>query len=127
MRMTRAEKILYHQIHPLKLAVDISSGLFTTYLMWVHYSLWWTLLIAFLPSIVVSLLIIRFANLETYKNSKFGNYLRMYMTRIIEAIRLTGQIVMWAAAWMHLPWLIVIGFLIIVAGWMNGLFKPKRV
>ncbi|EQA36048.1 hypothetical protein LEP1GSC047_0375 [Leptospira inadai serovar Lyme str. 10] len=30
------EKLLYHQIHPLELCVDFSTGLFTTYLAWFH-------------------------------------------------------------------------------------------
>jgi hypothetical protein len=32
--MDFGEKVLYHQIHPAKLAADISASLVSTYLMW---------------------------------------------------------------------------------------------
>ncbi len=71
--MTLQEKSLYHQIHPTKLFTDWSTGLIALYLLWQH-SLVAALLIAFLPSIVVSLVIIRFVDLEKQKQSSLGRY-----------------------------------------------------
>ena len=122
--MTFKDKKLYHQIHPLKLLVDISTGFFTTYLAWEH-NIFWFLITFFVPSVVISLLLVQFANLEPLKNSHLGKYIERYMTSTIEFIRISGQILMWVAAWYHLPLLIVIGFLIIVAGWCNGLLFKK--
>ncbi len=118
------EKKLYHQIHPLKLCTDISTGLLTTYLLWAHNVVWF-LLLFLLPSVIISLLLVKFADLEKQKNSAFGNYISKYMTANFEAIRITGQIMMWIAAWFHLIVFIIIGFIIIIGGWLNGLMFKR--
>lgn len=118
--MTIEDKKLYHQIHPLKLCVDILSGFLATYLAWQHNVVWFLLLI-FLPSIIISYIIMQWVDLESIKESRFGKYIDKYMTSRMEAVRLLGQILMWIAAWYHLPYLIVIGFLLIIIGWCNGL------
>ena len=124
--MTFNEKKLYHQIHPLKLGVDISTGCYTTWLAWQHNWFWFLLLLV-IPSLIISYLLIQFANLEPLKNSKFGKYLKIHMTTRIEAIRLSGQIIMWIAAWYHVIFMIIFGFLLIICGWCNGLFlKTNR-
>jgi hypothetical protein len=38
------------------------------------------------------------------------------MTRTIETVRLSGQIIMWAAAWFYSPVFIEIGSFLIIAG-----------
>ncbi len=122
--MTLKEKILYHQIHPLKLSVDFSTSFATTYLAWQH-DIPWFLALFLLPSVIITLLLIKFADLQQLKNSSLGKYIAKYMTRKIEGIRLVGQITMWVAAWFHAPFFIVAGFLIIVGGWLNGLLFKK--
>ena len=123
--MTFKEKKLYHQIHPLKLSIDVFTGFFTTWLAWRHNIVWF-LILFLLPSVVVSLLLGSFANLEPYKNSPLGKYIKKYMTVSAEIIRLSGQILMWVAAWYHLTLLILIGFVIIIAGWTSGLFLKSQ-
>jgi len=117
--MTRTEKLLYHQIHPLKLLTDISSCLGSCVLVWQH-QLVAAMLLAFLPAIVASVLIVALVDLEAYKASGYGNYVRLYMTRAVEAQRMTGQIVMWAGAWHHAPLVMVLGSLVIVLAWLSG-------
>lgn len=124
--MTLKEKILYHQIHPVKLFVDISSGILTTVFAWEHQVVWF-LILFLVPSVVVSWLIIKYSNLEPVKYSRLGKYIRHYMTKLIEAIRLIGQIIMWVAAWFHLPVFLVAGFLIIIGGWLNGIIFKQHI
>src|SRR5829696_9704847 len=38
--MDLSEKVLYHQIHPAKLAADVSGSLLSTYLMWRRRFAW---------------------------------------------------------------------------------------
>ncbi|MDL1898873.1 hypothetical protein FBQ82_21740, partial [Anaerolineae bacterium CFX7] len=65
--MTFKEKMLYHQIHPLKLLTDISIGVFVTpYLLWQH-NIFWFLILFLLPSVIVTFLLIKFADLEKQK------------------------------------------------------------
>jgi hypothetical protein len=121
--MTSKEKMLYHQIHPLKLFVDISTSVLTTCFAWQHHIIWF-LILFLIPSVVVTLLLIKYADLDRLKNSGFGKYVKAHMTRTIEAVRFAGQIVMWVSAWFHLPVFIAVGVLIIAGGWLNGkLFK----
>ena len=121
--MNFKEKKLYHQIHPVKLFVDISTGILTTYLLWKHNTFGFLVLFS-LPSIIISLVIIKFGNLYVLKNSRLGKYIEQYMTPLIETIRISGQIIMWVAGWYHSFLFIIIGFLIIIGGWFNGvLFK----
>jgi hypothetical protein len=122
--MTTKEKILYHQIHPVKLFVDISTSILTTCFAWQHNVIWF-LILFLIPSVIVTILLIKYADLERLKNAALGRYIEIYMTRAIEIIRFSGQIIMWIAAWFHLPILIAVGILVIIGGWLNGKF-PKR-
>jgi len=121
--MNLEEKILYHQIHPLKLFTDWSSGIIALYPFWQHY-LVLALIIALVPAPIVSFLLVRFANLEKYKESSFGKYIRKYMTRQAEAIRFAGYALMAVGAWYHVIWLIPLGLIIILFGWFRGLIFP---
>jgi hypothetical protein len=89
--MTSQEKILYHQIHPLKLFTDISAEFVSLYLFWRH-KLIAGLIVMFVPPIIASLLIIELVNLETYKQSAFGRYIRIYMTPSVVIVRLLGTV-----------------------------------
>jgi hypothetical protein len=125
--MTLKEKILYHQIHWLKLLTDISVSILTTYLIWYH-NVFWFLIFCLAPSVIASYLIIKFVNLGKLKESSLGKYIEKHMTSLIEAIRMAGQIIVWIGSWYHLTFLIVIGILIVIAGWCKGLlFKRQRV
>jgi uncharacterized membrane protein len=123
--MTLQEKSLYHQIHPAKLFADWSTGLIALYPFW-HHNLLLGLLIAFVPSIISSLVIVRFADLEKYKESKFGRYVRLYMTGAVEAIRFIGYGIMAVGAWVHIVWAIPIGLLIIILAWLHGVIFPRK-
>ena len=123
--MNLEEKILYHQIHPLKLFTDWSSGIIALYPFWQHY-LVLGLIIALVPAPIVSFLLVRFANLEKYKESSFGKYIRKYMTRQAEVVRFAGYALMAVGAWYHVIWLILLGLIIILFGWFRGLIFPGR-
>ena len=122
--MDFSEKVLYHQIHPAKLAADVSAAFISTYLIWQHkFGL--AMLSAFVPAILASALVMRFADLERLKQSPFGHYIRPFMTRRIEAWRFAGQVVVWVGAWYHQFWLIPAGLAIVIAAWMSGLWRKS--
>ncbi len=103
--MDLSEKVLYHQIHPVKLAADITGSVISTYLMW-QRRFGPAMLGAWVPAILGSAVVLRFADLERLKQSSFGHYIRQFMTRRTEAWRFAGQVVMWVGAWYHQFWLI---------------------
>jgi hypothetical protein len=114
--MTTYERYLYHQVHPLKLLTDWGSGLAALYFYWKR-ELLLAVLVAVVPSLVISGVLIRFANLEHYATSKRGQYIKTHMTRARELVRLAGYVVMAFAAWYHLPWMILSGLLVILLAW----------
>ena len=123
--MDLSEKVLYHQIHPAKLAADIAGSVISTYLMW-HRRFGSAMLGAWVPAILGSAVVLRFADLERLKQSSFGYYIRQFMTRRIEAWRFGGQVVMWVGAWYHQPWLIAAGIITVIAAWMSGRWHKSR-
>jgi hypothetical protein len=123
--MTLREKIIFHQVHPAKLATDIAAAVISLYLFW-QYELVIALLTHFVPPPVGSAAVIRFANLEGIKISRLGAYLVRYMTLLAQATRLTGDLVMVVAAWFHSPIGIGVGLIMILAAWSYGVFPFCR-
>ena len=121
--MTPQDKYLYHQVHPLKLLTDWVAGAVALYFFW-KQELLTAVLVAVLPPLVVSGVLIRFARLEHYATTKKGEYIRTHMTRPRELLRLAGYVVMAFAAWYHLPWMILSGLLVIVLAWF-AVTTPK--
>ncbi|HEX2279512.1 MAG TPA: hypothetical protein VHN13_20680 [Candidatus Tectomicrobia bacterium] len=117
--MNRREKVLYHQIHPLKLVTDASAGGISYYFLWRH-RLRLALAVQLLPAIVVSFALIQWADLEPYERSRFGQYVRRHMTRRMEAVRLLGNVVVSIGAWYRRPALMGAGLLIVLFGWAKG-------
>ena len=121
--MTRAQRLLYHQIHPLKLLTDVASSFASTWLLWEKQ---WILaaVVGLGPSLVVTALLLWLADLEPLARTPMGAYVARFMTRKVEALRFSGQIVMWAGAAAHVVWLLPLGFMIVVFGWLRGLWIP---
>lgn len=117
------EKALYHQIHPLKLLTDWASAVVAAYLLWQHHLLR-ALLVGLLPPAAVSALLIRYADRESSKVSRVGRYVRRYMTPAMEVLRLTGGVLFWVGAWLHM-WVFALGGLaLVVLAWMRGRLWP---
>ena len=123
--MTLQEKTLYHQIHPLKLATDISTAVVSCALLWIHRAPT-ALVVGLIPSILISLLLIGFADLASLKHSRFGDYVRKHMTRKVEVLRLLGMGIVWHGAWSHWSWEIATGLLVIGAAWTWPLSRYAR-
>jgi hypothetical protein len=121
--MTRSERLLYHQVHPLKLLTDITTSFASSWLLW-REAWGMAALVAFLPSIVVSALLIWGADLEPWARTPIGRYVARFMTRRVEALRFAGQLVMWAGAALHIVWLLPLGLAIVVFGWLKGFWTP---
>lgn len=122
--MDMHEKLLYHQIHPVKLLTDWGTLPIGLYLLW-HRRWRLALTIAFVPSIIASFALIRCADLEAYKQSRFGAYIASSMTHAMEGVRFLGACVMMVGAWKRQVWMFPVGLLIILAGWLRGLCLPR--
>jgi hypothetical protein len=120
--MDFSEKVLYHQIHPAKLAADVGGSLVSTYLMWRRRFVA-AMLAAFAPAVLASVLVIRYADLEQRKHSRFGRYMHHYMDWRVSGLRSLGQVVIWVGAWQRVGELIPIGWAIVVGAWTSGLWR----
>lgn len=124
--MTLADKKLYHQIHPVKLFTDWVTGLLSLYLLWRHM-IWPAIGIAFIPPILISFILVTFCNLETLKKSRFGKYVKKYMTGKMELFRMGGFICMASGAWFHSIIFLIVGLVVILYGWVKGLVHSGKV
>jgi C4-dicarboxylate transporter len=122
--MTLSEKILLHQVHPLKLATDIGASIVSLYFLWRHQLLI-GLLTHFIPPPIGSAAVIAFAKLEPYKHSSLGSYLVRYMTPAAQATRLAGDLITVVAAWYQSLGGLIFGLAIIIVAWTYGLL-PLR-
>jgi hypothetical protein len=123
--MNAQERVLYHQIHPAKLATDILSTPPSLYLFWRHRPVS-ALIVTFLPAISASWAVMRYADLEPYKESAVGHYVRDNMSHTMEGVRFGGLVVMIVGAWYHKPWLLPLGLAVVLFGWFRGLIFPSK-
>jgi hypothetical protein len=118
------DKQKYQEIHPLKLATDISATALALYLFW-HRAFVLALIVLIVPPVIVSTLIIAWVPLTKYRDSALGRYVDSYMTSSMRFLRLVGLVVTVIGAWFHLAVLISIGIVIVLLGWLRGVLLPK--
>ena len=89
------------------------------WLLW-HHRLVLGLATGFIPSAVVTILLMQFADLDRLKHSALGRYVAVYMTHAMEAARLAGLGIFWVGAWARQLWLLPVGVAVALAGWLRG-------
>jgi hypothetical protein len=124
--LTLREKVLYHQVHPAKVATDILSGVVSLWLLWRRE---WVLGFAahVIPPIVASIVAVRFVDLSVLKTSQFGRYVARSMTRPVEFARLFGDGVMVAGALLRNGWIIALGAVVVLGAWSLGLARRSAM
>lgn len=123
--MDERNRILYHQIHPLKLLTDGTAEVISLPLFWQH-RLRPALVLHFLPPILASFALVRWADLEPYRRSAFGRYIARAMTPQMQAARLLGDLVMVLGAWKRRPLIILGGAGLVLFGWLRGRLRAPR-
>ena len=117
-RLGLPERLLYHQTHPLKLATDFSTAIASLVLLGSH-RLGLALIVMWIPSVIVSVVMIRRCDFSGTRDAAVGAYLRRYMTRNMETVRFLGLGVAAVGAWIHGTWLIVLGAALVAGGWFG--------
>ncbi len=124
--MNVIDKTLYHQIHPFKMVTDVVAAFVAVYLFWLHLLIE-GLVVGFVPSLVISFFMIRTMEFDREKQSAFGKYVKRYLGRGADTTRSLGFLVMLGGGWFRMLWLVALGFLIIVAAWVNGLVYKRAM
>ena len=83
------DKQKYQEIYPVKLATDISTATLAIYLFWQH-TLISGIIVAIVPSVIVTIVIIKWVPHEVYRHSVLGRYVDRYMTSAMRLLRLGG-------------------------------------
>ena len=117
--VTRGERTRLHQLHPAKLAVDWGTAAVAGTLLWQH-DLLAAAAAGFVPSIVTTALFLsgRFDDaLRKTRNRSTARSIAERLSPAINAIRFGGLAMAWVGCWLHRPWSIPAGALLIVFGW----------
>jgi hypothetical protein len=72
--------------------------------------------VTFVPPILASVLINRYVDLEPYKRSAFGLYLKPYTTKEMQSVRFVGILIIRLGARYRRPWLVSLGLLAVLFG-----------
>ncbi len=122
--MTRAERVLFHQVHPLKLAADIGSTVVAIPLLWSGDTAI-GLAVALSVPVVGSAIVLAAADLRGIASSPVGTYLRRFMTPPVQAVRLAmGLVVLWAAS-LRSAGLVAAAVAVIAVAWSYGLLGRR--
>jgi len=124
--LTAEERMLLHQVHPAKLAVDISASVLSSLLLWDH-RLAAGLGVHYLAPVLGSALIFRFVNVDVLADTSAGRYLLSHMPPRFVALRLAGDTLMTIGAWRRRPDWIIGGVLLVAAGWSHGLLGSRVI
>jgi len=116
-----SEAILVHQVHPVKLAFDVSASVVSNVLLWRH-RLGAGLLSRYLLPVAGSVLVLGFADVDRLRDTPRGRYVLEHMPPASTALRLGGDTLMAVGAWRRKPSWLVAGALIVAAGWSHGAF-----
>ena len=123
-QLTRRERYLVHQIHPAKLATDISVSAVSTVLFWQHRLIPGLLVFA-LPAPIASELVLR-GDLSAYRDSPAGRYVVAHMPPSMQAVRSVSAVTMAVGGWRRSPALIVAGLALVGLGWSHGLLPARH-
>src|SRR5258708_18496691 len=116
-----SEAILVHQVHPVKLAFDVSASVVSNVFLWRH-RLGAGLVSRYLLPVVGSALVLGFADVDRLRDTPRGRYVREHMPPASTALRLGGDTLMAVGAWRRKPSWLLTRALIVVAGWSHGAF-----
>jgi hypothetical protein len=116
------DRVLLHQVHPLKLAADISASLISNTLLWRHRPVAGIVTRLALP-IAGSAIVLSAVDVERLRETTAGRYVLANMSPAAMAVRLGGDVLMALGSWYRRPRWIGLGLLLVAAGWSEGLVR----
>jgi hypothetical protein len=119
--MRLADKMLVHQVHPAKIAADITASVTSSTLLWKGRRKAAMAVRIVLP-MGASLIVLSVADLDKLARTPQGRYVRKHMPPTAQAVRLAGDAVMGLGARRRSRVLVVAGVAIVVAGWSHALW-----
>ncbi|MFG1658417.1 hypothetical protein ACGFIY_18020 [Micromonospora chersina] len=116
--MRLSDQVLVHQVHPVKIAADVTASLISNLLLWRAHPTAAAAVRVALP-VAGSLAVLRLADLDTLTRTRRGQWVRAHMPASAQAVRLAGDALMAVGAGRRSPSLLSVGALVIAAGWAH--------
>jgi hypothetical protein len=114
-----SRRALLHQVHPAKLATDITAEAAPGFLLWQGKPTA-RLVVRLAPPALASALLLR-RDLEPLTQTARGRYVLAHMPPSAQAIRAAGDVLTAWGAWRRSVPVILAGVAMIAAGWSFGL------
>jgi hypothetical protein len=123
--MRLADKVVVHQVHPVKIGADVAASAISNILLW-RARPKAALAVRILLPVAGSVAVLALADLDTLAATRQGQYVLHHMPPSAQAVRLAGDAVMALGARRHRPALLAGGGVIIVAGWSHPRWPGRR-
>ena len=120
MPLTRNQRMLVHQVHPGKLAVDIGASAVSNLLLW-RGNVVAGVAVRYVAPVLGTALVLRLADLDSLAATRRGKYVLEHMPPPMMGIRLGGDMLMAIGAWKHRPAWLAAGAGLVLIGWSGGL------
>ncbi len=117
-----AEGALLHQVHPVKIGVDVGASIVSNVLLWRERPVTGVAVRCVLP-IAGSALVLGLADLDALARTRRGRYVLAHMPASAQAIRLAGDALMGFGAYRRSAPLFAVGAAVVVLGWSHGFWS----
>ncbi|MCW3841073.1 hypothetical protein ONA70_13275 [Micromonospora yasonensis] len=116
--MRLSDRVLVHQVHPAKISADVTASLISNLLLWRSHPKAAAAVRVGLP-VAGSVAVLRLADLDALARTRRGRWVRAHMPASAQAVRLAGDAVMAVGARRRSAALLVVGAVVITAGWVH--------
>ncbi len=123
--MPTPDEVLLHQIHPIKLAADISATAISTVLLWQGHNRAGMAVRYTLPAVGSAVALAD--DVSSLRDTRRGRYVLEHMPPAAQAIRLAGDGIMAFGARRRSVPILVLGATVVVVGWSHGLLSRLPV
>ena len=117
--MRLADKAVVHQVHPAKIAADVTASVISNALLWTGRPKAAIAVRVLLP-VAGSLAVLTTADLDALAATRPGRYVLAHMPPSAQAVRLAGDALMGLGAHRRSVALLMAGALVIGAGWSHA-------
>ena len=117
--MRLADKAVVHQVHPAKIAADVTASVISNALLWTGRPKAAIAVRVLLPA-SGSLAVLSLADLDLVATTRPGRYMLAHMPPSAQAVRLAGDALMGLGAHRRSAALLIVGVIVIAAGWSHA-------
>ncbi|SCL32758.1 hypothetical protein GA0070624_4559 [Micromonospora rhizosphaerae] len=116
MRLT--ERVLVHQVHPVKISADVTASLVSNLLLW-RMRPKAALAVRVAIPVAGSVVVLSLADLAALARTGRGRWIQAHMPPSAQLVRLAGDAVTALGARRRRPALLFVGALVIAVGWSH--------